>query len=52
MREPDAAGLKAWLHALDNGMSHKDIVQGFSNSNEYKNLIGLTGVSFPQSGVL
>jgi len=35
-REPDQAGLAAWVNALDHGMSRADAVVGFSDSTEFR----------------
>jgi hypothetical protein len=37
-REPDAAGMKTWLSALENGASCKYVFAGFTNSKEWKSL--------------
>ena len=36
-RAPDAAGLAAWVNALDHGVSRADVVVGFSDSVEFRN---------------
>ena len=37
-REPDAAGLNAWVAVMENGYSNKKVLAGFVNSDEFENL--------------
>jgi hypothetical protein len=43
-REPDEAGLKAWLSVLNNGSSGKKVLAGFLNSHEFKSLCDSLGI--------
>jgi hypothetical protein len=44
-REPDAAGLKSWITVLDNGCTNKKILEGFINSEEFRNLCKELGIT-------
>ena len=37
-RDPDQAGLAAWVNALEGGSSKQDVIEGFINSTEWANL--------------
>ncbi len=39
-RTPDSAGLGYWIGKMDDGVSLKDVAQGFVQSNEFKTLYG------------
>ncbi|MCQ2529212.1 MAG: DUF4214 domain-containing protein [Saccharofermentans sp.] len=43
-REPDAAGLKAWVDALDGGASREKVFDGFINSQEWANVCFKYGI--------
>jgi hypothetical protein len=43
-REPDAAGLNAWVAAMENGHSYKKVLAGFVNSDEFENLCRDLGI--------
>ena len=43
-REPDAAGLANWLKVLENGRTKKKVLEGFLNSEEFKNLCEKLGI--------
>ena len=44
-RDPDDAGLKAWVEVLENGATRKKVLAGFVNSEEMKNLATYLGVA-------
>ena len=44
-REPDAAGLNAWIGVIDNGCTHKKVLAGFANSEEFNNLCRGLGIA-------
>ncbi|MCQ2529536.1 MAG: DUF4214 domain-containing protein [Saccharofermentans sp.] len=43
-REPDAAGLKAWVDALNGGASREQVFNGFVNSQEWANICFKYGI--------
>ena len=43
-REPDAAGAKSWIKALDDGASRQDVILGFAQSVEFENLCQTYGI--------
>ena len=44
-RTPDAAGLRNWVNALNNGMSREQMFSGFKDSPEFKNLCASYGIT-------
>jgi len=44
-REPDAAGYSGWLNMLNNGANRADVLDGFINSQEFKNLCSGYGIA-------
>ncbi|MBO4637487.1 MAG: DUF4214 domain-containing protein [Clostridiales bacterium] len=50
-RNPDDAGLVAWVNALSNGASKQDIIEGFINSTEFANLCLTYGIACGGTGV-
>ena len=44
-REPDAAGLNAWVAVLENGYTNKKVLAGFVNSEEFDNLCRDLGIA-------
>ncbi len=48
-REPDEAGLKAWIGVIEGGCTIKKVLAGFVNSEEFKNLcrdLGIVGGTY------
>ncbi len=43
-RQPDAAGMAAWVNAMDIGMTHQAVLSGFVGSNEFKSLVAPYGI--------
>jgi streptogramin lyase len=43
-READAGGLNGWLNQLESGTSREDVLDGFLNSAEFKNLADSYGI--------
>ncbi len=43
-READAAGLNAWVTALQQGASREQVVQGFAGSVEFRNIVASYGL--------
>ena len=43
-REPDTAGLNAWIGVMENGCTNKKVLAGFVNSEEFKNLCRDLGI--------
>ena len=43
-REPDTAGLNAWIGVMENGCTNKKVLSGFVNSEEFKNLCRDLGI--------
>ena len=43
-REPDAAGLHAWIGVMENGCTFKKVLAGFVNSEEFNNLCRGLGI--------
>ena len=50
-REPDAAGLTAWIDALKNGTSKEDVIMGFIDSTEWANVCLKYGIPSGGNGV-
>jgi hypothetical protein len=44
-REPDAAGLNAWIGVIENGCTNKKVLAGFVNSEEFNNLCRGLGIA-------
>jgi hypothetical protein len=44
-REPDAAGLNAWVAVLEKGYTNKKVLAGFVNSDEFENLCRDLGIA-------
>ena len=44
-RTPDAAGLRNWVNALNNGMSREQMFSGFKDSPEFVNLCASYGIN-------
>jgi hypothetical protein len=44
-REPDTAGLNAWLAVMENGYTNKKVLAGFVNSDEFESLCRDLGVA-------
>ena len=44
-REPDAAGLNAWIGVIENGCTNKKVLAGFVNSEEFNNLCRDLGIA-------
>ena len=44
-REPDDAGLVAWLAVMENGYTYKKVLAGFINSDEFGNLCRDLGIA-------
>ena len=49
-REPDAAGLNAWVAALQNGESKQDVIMGFIDSTEWANVCLKYGIASGGTG--
>ena len=43
-REPDSAGLKTWMEALDDGLSRLYVFKGFAESKEFSDLCSKYGI--------
>ncbi|MBO4637488.1 MAG: DUF4214 domain-containing protein [Clostridiales bacterium] len=50
-RNPDDAGLAAWVNALASGVSKEEIIEGFINSTEFANLCLSYGITCGGTGV-
>ncbi|MBO4637853.1 MAG: DUF4214 domain-containing protein [Clostridiales bacterium] len=50
-REPDTDGFNAWVNALNNGSSKRDVIEGFINSTEWANLCLRYGIASGGTGV-
>ena len=44
-REPDQAGLTAWVNVLDNGAPKEEVIEGFINSTEWANVCVRFGIA-------
>ena len=44
-RDPDKAGLNNWVAAMDSGMSREQIVESFSQSQEFRNIVFSYGLA-------
>ena len=44
-RDPDAAGLNAWIAVMENGCTNKKVLAGFINSDEFYNLCRDLGIA-------
>ena len=50
-RDPDSAGLVAWVEALSGGASKQEVIEGFINSTEFANLCLTYGITCGGTGV-